>query len=106
MPWRNNPDLLAMLAALLISTISGFISIAQRIVRGHKASLLWVVSEFAAAILCGYLMFDTYPLLKPQLPEWLTLPVMVALAAHIGGRSFQGIERFLSRKYNVKELTE
>jgi len=101
MPWRNNPDLLGLFGALIISTISGFISIAQRVVRGHKASFLWVVSEFMAAILCGYLMFDVYPSLQPKLPDWATLPILVALAAHIGGRSFQGLEKFLQRRYKL-----
>lgn len=98
MPWRNNPDLWGLFAALLISTVSGFISIAQRVVRGHKVSVLWVVSEFLAAILAGYIMFDTYPILAPQLPAWATLPMLVALAAHIGGRSFQGLEKIMQKR--------
>lgn len=106
MPWRNNPDLWGLFGALLISTISGFISIAQRVVRGHKASVLWVISEFMAAILCGYIMFDTYPYLESQLPQWATLPMLVALAAHVGGRSFQGLEKFIHRKFNLPVMDE
>jgi hypothetical protein len=98
MPWRNNPDLWGLVGALIISTISGFISIAQRVVRGHKVSVLWVISEFLAAILAGYIMFDTYPILEPQLPAWATLPMLVALAAHIGGRSFQGLEKIMQKR--------
>lgn len=101
MPWRNNPDLWGLVGALLISTISGFISIAQRVVRGHKASALWVISEFLAAILAGYIMFDTYPLLAPNLPAWATLPMLVALAAHVGGRSFQGLEKIMQKRLDV-----
>lgn len=98
MPWRNNPDLWGLLGALLISSISSFISIAQRVVRGHKASALWVISEFLAAILAGYIMFDTYPLLQDSLPAWATLPMLVALAAHVGGRSFQGLEKIMLKR--------
>lgn len=101
MPWRNNPDLWGLFGALIISTISGFISIAQRVNRGHKASVLWVISEFMAAILCGYIMFDVYPYLEPELPKWATLPMLVALAAHVGGRSFQGLEKFMHRRFNL-----
>lgn len=101
MPWRNNPDLWGLVGALIVSTISAFISIAQRVVRGHKASALWVISEFMAAILCGYIMFDTYPILQSQLPEWATLPMLVALAAHIGGRSFQGLEKTMLKRFNL-----
>jgi len=95
------PDWLAIGGAFLISLTSGYISIAQRIVRGQKASLLWITSEFLAAILCGYLAYSVYPSLEPELPNWLNLPILVALAAHIGGRSFQGFENLLYRKYGV-----
>lgn len=99
MPWRNDPDLWALLGALLISMISGFISIAQRIARGHTASSLWIISEFMAAILCGYLAYDVYPTIKDALPKWITLPIFVALAAHVAGRCFQEIEGAIYRKY-------
>lgn len=103
MPTGSTPpsDWLALIGAFLISLISGFISIAQRIVRGQQASLLWVSSEFMSAILCGYLVYNAYPSLQPQLPDWLTMPILVALAAHIGGRSFQGLENLLYRRYGV-----
>lgn len=95
------PDWFAIIGALAISVVSGYISIAQRIVRGQKASLLWVTSEFMAAILCGYLAYSVYPSLDPDLPDWLNMPILVALSAHIGGRSFQGFENLLYRKYGV-----
>lgn len=95
------PDWLALFGAFLISLISGFISIAQRVVRGQQASLLWVSSEFMSAILCGYLTYNAYPSLQPHLPVWLTMPILVALAAHIGGRSFQGLENLLYQRYGV-----
>jgi hypothetical protein len=95
------PDWLALLGALLISLISGFISIAQRIVRGQQSSILWITSEFLAAILCGYLVYNVYPTIEPDLPKWLTMPILVALSAHIGGRSFQGLENHVFRKFGV-----
>lgn len=101
MPWREQSDFVALISALLISIISGFISIAQRIARGYTPSWIWILSEFSAAILAGYLMADAYPVLKSSLPEWATLPIMVALAAHIGGRAFQGIESALSKRYQI-----
>ena len=101
MPWNTQPDFWSLVGALIVSTISGFISIVQRVTRGQRASLIWVTSEFLAAILCGYLMFDAYPTIQPELPVWATLPIMVALAAHLGGRCFQGIENAVHRKYKL-----
>lgn len=95
------PDWLSLLGAILISIMSGFISIAQRIVRGHQASLLWVSSEYTAAIMCGWIAYDAYPTATQYLPEQITLFMFVATAAHFGGRSFQGIENLLYRRYGV-----
>jgi len=100
MPLDNTPpDLWGILGALAISIVSGFISIARRIVSGHPATLLWIITEFATAILCGYLMYEAYPHLQEALPDWLTLPIAVAVAAHTGGRVFQEVESQVLRKY-------
>ncbi len=96
---ENTPDYWSLAGALIISTISGVISITQRIVLGQRATLIWAISEFLAAILCGYLMYDAYPAVQEDLPKWATLPVLVALAAHVGGRSFQMIEKALAHRY-------
>ena len=99
----NHPDYWSLLGALIISSISGTISIAQRIIMGQRATLLWVTSEFLAAIFCGYLMYDLYPAIQADLPKWATLPVLVALASHVGGRSFQMMEKAVFRKYKFME---
>lgn len=93
------PDLWELLIALFISVISGTLSIARRVIAGHPASILWILTEFLTAILCGYLMYNTYPLISGSLPEWLTLPVAVAVAAHSGGRIFQELEHTLVKHY-------
>lgn len=95
------PDLLGLLGAVLISVVSGFISISQRIVRGHEASLLWVTSEFMSAILCGYLVYNLYPYIANDLPTWLTQPILVAAASHFGGKAIEGFERLLAAKYGL-----
>ena len=101
MPWRSQPDLLALVSALLISTVSAFVSISQRITRGHPASVLWVISEFSAALLAGYLTYDAYPVLDPHLPDWMTPLMAVALAAHMGGRLIQGAENAVYKKLDL-----
>lgn len=58
--------------------------------------MLWIISEFTAAILCGYLMYDIYPHLK--MPAWATLPLMVAISAHTGGRVFQEFEKHIQTR--------
>lgn len=95
------PDIVSLVSALLISLMSGFISIAQRIVRGQKASLLWVSSEYTAAILCGWLAWDAYSVMSQYLPEQITLMMFVAAAAHFGGRTFQGVENYMYEKFGI-----
>lgn len=92
------PDLSELLAAFALSILSGAISISQRVAKGHASTFLWIVSEFMTAILCGYLMFSAYPALAPHLPDYITLPIAVALAAHSGGRIFQEIEDVAVKK--------
>lgn len=103
MPWKSDPDIWGMLGAVLISVISGFISIAQRIAKGHPFSVLWVATEFASAILAGYLMYGAYPTIEGTLPAWATLPLCVAVAAHIGGRSFQWLEHMFYKRFGITD---
>jgi hypothetical protein len=46
-------------------------------------------------------VYNVYPTIEPDLPKWLTMPILVALSAHIGGRSFQGLENHMFRKFGV-----
>lgn len=95
------PDFWAWVGVVLVALISGFISIAQRIVRGHEPSCLWVVSEFLAAIMAGIIAYDVYRIMEGRFPEWTTASMFVAVAAHFGGRSFQGIEALLRSRYGI-----
>jgi hypothetical protein len=89
----NDADLPTILSVLAVSIVSGFISISQRIVRGTGVTVLWICMEFAAAVLCGYLAWDAFPHIQKYLPDWITLPILVAACAHSGGRGLQGLER-------------
>ena len=103
MNWDNQQDYWSLIGALIISTVSGVVSITQRVVLGHRVTVIWVFSEFLTAILCGYLMYVSYPFIQAELPKWATLPVLIALAAHTGGRSFQAAERALYNRFQFLE---
>lgn len=96
MPYQETPpDIWEMLIAFVVGTVSATVSITRRIISGHPSTYLWVFSEYMTAILCGYLMYGAYPFLAPIMPEALTMPIMVAVVAHSGGRIFQESEEFL-----------
>lgn len=101
MPVENvpPPTLLDFVGAFLVSLISGVVSITRRIVNGHNASILWVVSEILTAILAGYLMYTAYPAITHEVPKWFTLPIAVSFSAYAGGKAFQEVENALVRKY-------
>ena len=103
MPYTQPPpmDIWEVLLAVLISVVSGAVSITRRIVLGQAATWMFIFSEFLTAILCGYLMFSAFPLVQPFLPEWVTLPVAVAFVAHSGGRVFQEGESVILRHYKI-----
>lgn len=93
---QNSPEVLTFVTALAISVVSGSISILNRIVKGHNGGALWVISEFLAAILCGYLAWDAYPQVRPYLPDWVSLPIFIAASAHTSGRLIQTISNLLT----------
>lgn len=103
MPWKQQPDLWGLVGALVISLLSGFIAIANRLAGGQKFSLLWLAAQVAGAVLAGYLVYDAYPLLIAQTwwPSWLTMPISVALAGHFGGKAFALAEKLLYRQIKI-----
>jgi tellurite resistance protein TehA-like permease len=100
MPWVTPPDFWDLLIALSISTVSGAVSISRRVLRGYPCSILWVISEFLMAMLCGYLMYNAYPTIQHIFPVWMTPTMSVAVAAHFGGRGFQELERVFIKQIN------
>ena len=102
MPHTQLPaDFWQVVIAFSVSAISATVSITRRIVMGHEARWLWIFSEFVTAILCGYLMFNAYPVVAPFLPDWVTLPIAVAFVAHSGGRVFQEAETIILQHYKI-----
>lgn len=100
LPDSPPPDIISSIIAFLVTLLSCFISVTRRIIAGHPTTVLWICCEFATAILCGYLMYDAYPALAEVTPDWFTLPIAIAVSAHIGGRIFQEMEGELIRRYH------
>lgn len=98
MPNRIPPDLFTLLMMLALSAVSGIVSITQRVANGHAWSIAWVVSEFLAAILAGYLASEAYPYLKDYLPEFVRMSSFVSICAYSGGRMMQVAEQLLYSK--------
>ena len=98
MPNRIPPDLWSLLTMLFLSAVSGVVSITQRVANGQTASVVWVVSEFLAAILTGYLASETYPHVVEYLPSFVTMSVLVSVCAYSGGRMMQLAEQMLYSK--------
>lgn len=86
---HNSPDFWTVVLVITVSIVSGVISILNRIAQGKAFSIVWVTSEFLAAILCGYLAFDAYPSAQAILPDWVSLPMFIAACSHTGGRLLQ-----------------
>ncbi len=98
MPDRIPPDLWTLLTMLFLSAISGVVSITQRIANGQAASVVWIISEFLAAILAGYLAAETYPFVQHLLPDFVRMSSFVSVCAYSGGRMMQMAERVLYSK--------
>lgn len=86
---QTNQQFWDLFGVLIISAMSGFISVGRRLMRKTDPSVLWVLCEFCACLLTGYLASGAYPEYREFLPKGVTLPVFVAICAHYGGRFFQ-----------------
>lgn len=102
MTTTDSSEWCGVVGALIISAISASISILQRVLAGYPATALWVFSEALAAILAGYLMWDIYPHVKEQLPDWASQHLLIAFAAHLGGRVFKWFELLIEKRTGTK----
>lgn len=93
---NNNPDILTLITMLLVSIASGVVSILNKIAQGRAYDVVWVTSEFIAAILCGYLAYDTYAKIASDLPAWMGLPMFVSASAFVGGKLLRTLGDFVS----------
>lgn len=87
-----------LLGALLISTVSGAISVGRRILRYGQVSFVAAATEMTAALLAGYLAWDAYPALVAKLPAGITQPIFTSAAAYLGIKIFQYVERLFEGK--------
>ena len=101
MPWKNDPNIWGFVGAVVISLISGFISVANALAGGQKFSLIWAAAQLSAAVLAGWLVWDMYPTVEDSIPAWLTQPIATALAAHYGGKLFSLAEKVLGKRFGL-----
>lgn len=95
----NEPSYFAQVAgAIIISLTSGLISVGRRLLKGTGLPLLWVVTEVGAAVLVGFLAWDTYPNLQDSMPHSITRLIFTCACAHLGGRILQHAENIIEAK--------
>lgn len=56
MPWKNQPDILSMIVALLMTTLGAVASYAHRIIKGEQFSWLVLMLQVIVSIFAGALM--------------------------------------------------
>jgi hypothetical protein len=103
---QTNQQFWDVFGVLIISAMSGFISVGRRFLTKADPSVLWVLSEFCACLLVGYLASGAYPEYKDSLPKGITLPIFVAVCAHFGGRFFQLAELAISIKLGKPKINQ
>jgi hypothetical protein len=101
MPWKQDPNIWGVVGAILISLVSGFLSVASALVGGHKFSFLWLAAQLTGACLAGWLVWDMFPAVEPDLPAWITQPIATSLAAHYGGKCFSILEKLAGSRLGI-----
>lgn len=103
-PEQQQSVVLQLTGAILISVLSGAISLGRRILRYGRVPVLGMLTEMTAAILAGYLAWDAYPGFQESLPHGVTRAIFVSACAYMGGRLFQHVETlFESRTYKPED---
>jgi hypothetical protein len=101
MPWKQDPALSGTIFAVVLSLLSGFLSVASALAKGQKFSLLWLSAQLTGAVLAGWLVWDMYPLIADGVPVWFTQPIATSIAAHYGGKLFSIVEGVLGKRWGI-----
>ena len=99
-PEQQQSLALQLTGAILISVLSGAISLGRRILRYGRVPLIGMITEMTAAILAGYLAWDAYPGIQESLPHGVTRAIFVSACAYLGGRLFQYVETLFETRSN------
>lgn len=101
MPWKQDPATSGAIFAVILSLLSGFISVASALAKGQKFSLLWLTAQLSGAVLAGWLVWDMFPVVADDVPAWFTQPIATSIAAHYGGKIFSIVEGVLGRRWGL-----
>jgi hypothetical protein len=102
MPWKHDPTVSGTIFAVVLSLLSGFLSVASALAKGQKFSLLWLSAQLTGAVLAGWLVWDMYPVIADSVPGWFTQPIATSVAAHYGGKLFSIVEGVLGKRWGVE----
>ena len=92
--FRVDPDAWATVIALVIVSVSVFVSLARKLERKvKKPTLYWLATEIGISLITALIAYEIYPNLMPLLPPWMTRNVFLALAIWMGARFIQKIEK-------------
>lgn len=105
MPWKHDPAVSGAIFAVILSLLSGFLSVASALAKGQKFSLLWLSAQLTGAVLAGWLVWDMYPLIADGVPVWFTQPIATSIAAHYGGKLFSIVEGVLGKRWGIEKPT-
>ncbi|EHU2760887.1 MULTISPECIES: hypothetical protein [Acinetobacter] len=95
-------DLWTILATCLVVLITGFISVARRVVQEKENNWILIATEYSACLLVGYLAYEAYPSVHPHLPgylSWITQNIFSATGSYIGIRAFHIAEYYTTEKF-------
>lgn len=95
-------DVWTLIATTLVVVITGFISVARRVIQDGQNNWVLIATEYAACLLVGYLAYEAYPSVRPHFPEWLgwlTQNIFTATGSYIGIRAFHVAEFYSTQKF-------
>jgi len=97
-------DIWTVVVTCLVVLIAGFISVARRVIQEKQTNWIMIATEYSACLLVGYLAYEAYPSIQPNLPEyftWITQNIFSATGSYIGIRAFHIAEYYTTEKFKT-----
>lgn len=96
-----DPSAWATVVGVLIVCISLFVAIAKKVERKlNKPTLLWLSIQIGTHILAALMAYEIYPHIPTVVkPDWMTRTIFVALAAWLGSKFIDRLEKGFKLKF-------
>lgn len=102
-PGATAQSVAALIVTCFVVLITGFISVARRVVQETGINWLVILTEYAACLVVAFLAYEAYPEMKPHFPAmfaWVSHNMVTVTGAWVGIRAFHLAEELTNNRFS------